>query len=201
MRYPARSFPAARFSSLLAAAIMVAAAYGPAAHAIEPCAPEPNFKAAQGHWYYQVDRATKRKCWFLGQPGSKIRVSAKPQPAPKPRPSSADAPKRQKTASTGSARPDEPIAQVQHPADVSQPGGAVAAPLPAVDADEPLQASLVAETASAEAALSASEPEVRQSSTSMAVEPGHLVALLAAALGLAAFAARVILNHSVLFSA
>src|SRR5205823_2155304 len=72
MRYPARSFPAARFSSLLAAAIMVAAAYGPAAHAIEPCAPEPNFKAAQGHWYYQVDRATKRKCWFLGQPGSKI---------------------------------------------------------------------------------------------------------------------------------
>lgn len=35
---------------------------------------------AGGHWYYRIDRATKRKCWYIGDAGSKpARVAASRQ--------------------------------------------------------------------------------------------------------------------------
>jgi hypothetical protein len=55
------------------------------AHA-EECLGKPNAPAAQGqHWYYNTDRATKRKCWFLAEQGRKAATkAARVAPARKP---------------------------------------------------------------------------------------------------------------------
>jgi hypothetical protein len=31
-----------------------------------------------GHWYYRLERGTKRKCWYLGDAGAKVKSAAKP---------------------------------------------------------------------------------------------------------------------------
>lgn len=31
-----------------------------------------------GHWYYRLERGTKRKCWYLGDEGGKVKSAAKP---------------------------------------------------------------------------------------------------------------------------
>ena len=33
------------------------------------CLPGPGQAAANGHWYYRIDHATNRKCWYLSQSG------------------------------------------------------------------------------------------------------------------------------------
>jgi hypothetical protein len=40
----------------------------------QECLTKPNLKTPQdGHWYYRIDRATHLKCWYVGQPGEKLR--------------------------------------------------------------------------------------------------------------------------------
>jgi len=58
----------------------------PAAQAAaDECLSKAGSTAPRGsHWYYRVDRATGRHCWYLGAEGTKARaVSPKPAPQPK----------------------------------------------------------------------------------------------------------------------
>ena len=59
--------------------------------AADECIAKPNAPAPQGsHWYYRVDRASKRQCWYLGAEGAKVRAPSRetasrvPTPAAKP---------------------------------------------------------------------------------------------------------------------
>jgi hypothetical protein len=62
-----------------------------ASRAADDCITKPNAPSPQGsHWYYRVDRATHRECWYLGAEGTKVHprvrqaVSPVQPPAPKP---------------------------------------------------------------------------------------------------------------------
>jgi hypothetical protein len=66
-----------------------------ASRAADECIEKPNAPAPQGsHWYYRIDRATNRQCWYLGAEGAKVRAPAReaatrlrtplPKPAPQP---------------------------------------------------------------------------------------------------------------------
>ena len=48
--------------------MLIAVTVGPTGAArAEDCLAGPNAQSPQGkHWYYRIDRATKRKCWYLG---------------------------------------------------------------------------------------------------------------------------------------
>jgi hypothetical protein len=63
--------------------------------AADECIEKPNAPAPQGsHWYYRIDRASNRQCWYLGAEGAKVRAPAReaatrvrtpvPKPAPQP---------------------------------------------------------------------------------------------------------------------
>jgi hypothetical protein len=52
------------------------------ARAADDCVATPNAQAPQGsHWYYHVDRATHRACWYLGPQGQKVHHAASKAPA------------------------------------------------------------------------------------------------------------------------
>lgn len=67
-------------------AVAVSAPVGGAAYAADGCVARPNLQSPPGsHWYYRVDRASHRRCWYLGAGGLVRRVmAAKPRPTTKP---------------------------------------------------------------------------------------------------------------------
>jgi hypothetical protein len=97
------------------AALSVAPAMrsGLAQGAGETCASEPKSDAPQGsHWYYRMDRETRRQCWFLAPEGTKVRPAVSPIPLPSPNPNlarssdiSADQPGHATLGEPLSARP------------------------------------------------------------------------------------------------
>jgi hypothetical protein len=51
------------------------------AQAASDCRAAPNAQAPKGqHWYYRIDRASGRKCWYVGQQGQKVRQAAPAAP-------------------------------------------------------------------------------------------------------------------------
>jgi hypothetical protein len=55
----------------------------------DDCLAGPNRPPAQGgHWYYRLDRAKNRQCWYLVEPAAQTPTAqaAQPQPAPDPTP-------------------------------------------------------------------------------------------------------------------
>jgi hypothetical protein len=70
----------------------------PAAQSEDTCLTKPGGTSPQGrHWYYRVERATGRHCWYLGAQGTKVRAGesdATPARAPAAKPAATkDAPK------------------------------------------------------------------------------------------------------------
>jgi hypothetical protein len=60
-------FLSALFASVLAGVPLGTMPQGPA-NAAEECLSAPKGASPEGsHWYYRIDRATKRHCWYLGQ--------------------------------------------------------------------------------------------------------------------------------------
>ena len=56
-----------------------------AALAADDCLTEPNLRTAQkGHWYYRIDRAGNRKCWYLRRLDAEAPPAASPQPQSPP---------------------------------------------------------------------------------------------------------------------
>jgi hypothetical protein len=78
--------------AVLAFAVIGGAAamsYTRTAHAVDSCLAEPDLQSTEpGHWYYRIDTATHRKCWFLSSdpPGARQAAPAKPAAAPVPLP-------------------------------------------------------------------------------------------------------------------
>lgn len=88
----------------------------PASKAGEECLAAPKSTTpAGGHWYYRTDRATKRKCWYLGEAGMKVKKAAAPKPAPAPQPQATDADEPSITGSTADARAELPPARADAP--------------------------------------------------------------------------------------
>src|SRR6266508_3709569 len=85
MRKQMRSIAPAVFSTLLAA-LAVTALPGGSAGAADDCIAAPNKVPPQdSHWYYRIDRASQRKCWYLSAQGQKVhRVAPQAQAARSP---------------------------------------------------------------------------------------------------------------------
>ena len=64
-------FVTAIFASLLAGAALTTVSHG-AADAADDCLSGPTGETPEGsHWYYRIDRVTKRHCWYLREAGEK----------------------------------------------------------------------------------------------------------------------------------
>jgi hypothetical protein len=73
----------------LVSALVLSVHWSSVQAAADNCLAKPNAAAPQGsHWYYRVDQAGNRRCWYLGPKGAKERQawSPEPQPAPNPQP-------------------------------------------------------------------------------------------------------------------
>ena len=63
-------------AGVFAGAYLITMPYG----AADDCLTEPKGDAAQGqHWYYRIDRSTKRHCWYLKGQGEKLARAASPE--------------------------------------------------------------------------------------------------------------------------
>jgi len=71
-------FVSAIFASILAGVPLAGLPHG-AARAADDCLSGPNDETPEGsHWYYRIDHATKRHCWYLRQEGDKPSQTAAP---------------------------------------------------------------------------------------------------------------------------
>lgn len=65
----------------------VALSYTRTAHAVDSCLTEPDLQSTEpGHWYYRIDTATHRRCWFLSSDPPSARQAAPAKPAAPPVP-------------------------------------------------------------------------------------------------------------------
>jgi hypothetical protein len=81
-------FVSALFASLVAGAPLMTVSHG-AAPAADECLSGPKGQTPQGgHWYYRVDRTTKRHCWYLGDEREKLSQIAPPNSARSAKPAS-----------------------------------------------------------------------------------------------------------------
>jgi hypothetical protein len=83
-----------------------------ASRAADDCITKPNAPSPQGsHWYYRVDRATHRECWYLGAEGTKVhprvRQAVSPVRPPAPKPIAQPAAPTAAEATTAEAAPAE----------------------------------------------------------------------------------------------
>jgi hypothetical protein len=84
-------FVSAILASVLAGAFLATLSPGPA-RAADDCLAAPKGASAEGsHWYYRIDRATKRHCWYLREEGEKSSQAAAPKAAAATQRSIADA--------------------------------------------------------------------------------------------------------------
>ncbi|HXW23736.1 MAG TPA: hypothetical protein VEK73_03230 [Xanthobacteraceae bacterium] len=73
-----------RHAAPIVLAVVAAATWAGArdARAGDDCLAAPNAGAPPGnHWYYRLDRASHRKCWYLGAEGATVRRAARATPA------------------------------------------------------------------------------------------------------------------------
>src|ERR1700687_2467698 len=69
-------FVSAIFASLLAGTALTTVSHG-AQPAPDECLSGRRGRAPQGsHWYYRVDRASKRHCWYIGEERGKLSRAA-----------------------------------------------------------------------------------------------------------------------------
>jgi hypothetical protein len=124
---------------IVVSAVSLTARTSIAQRADDECITKPNATPPQGsHWYYRLDRATRKQCWYLGPVGEKVRTrqiasrtkSSAPKQTPQPTAKTIDettaaeaapaktAPAKTASAETASAPtiPDEAPASVDDPA-------------------------------------------------------------------------------------
>jgi hypothetical protein len=80
---------AAKFASAIVASILAGAPLATVSHSAAPAADEclskPKGQAPEGsHWYYRVDHASKRHCWYLREQGEKLSRAKLQDSAPIP---------------------------------------------------------------------------------------------------------------------
>lgn len=79
------------FASVLAGTLLAIIAHG-AARAADDCLSAPKDETPAGsHWYYRLDHATKRHCWYLREESERLSQATAPKAAAAPQRSLADA--------------------------------------------------------------------------------------------------------------
>jgi hypothetical protein len=81
--------------AIVVPALVLTAGSSRAEPAADDCLAKPNSTSPEGrHWYYRIDRASKRRCWYLGPKGQEVRADSSTKRArlsravsPKPLPS------------------------------------------------------------------------------------------------------------------
>ena len=69
--------------ALLAIGLATGCLGGPTDGVADDCLSKPNAPSPPGqHWYYHLDRATHRECWYLGVAGAKLHQRAQQTPSP-----------------------------------------------------------------------------------------------------------------------
>jgi hypothetical protein len=122
-------FVSALFVGVLAGAPLTTASHGAPAEAADECLAGPKGTAPQGgHWYYRIDRATKRHCWYLGDEKEKAARAATEKSS-----ASADTASPPKKAApqrdVADARAELPLPQLQAEPGTSMPGQRAVAPV------------------------------------------------------------------------
>jgi hypothetical protein len=75
------TFVSAVFANFLTCVALTTVA-GSSARAADDCITGPKGQAPRGsHWYYNVNRVTHRRCWYLGAEGLEVRHVASPKPS------------------------------------------------------------------------------------------------------------------------
>jgi hypothetical protein len=130
-------FVSALFVSLIAGASFITASHSaPAPDEADKCLAGPKGTAPQGsHWYYRVERGTKRHCWYVGEEKEKVArsapaissASADPASSIPPPPKNAGTPK-----AIADARAELPSSQTQ-----TEPGTGVTVQRAAAPAANP----------------------------------------------------------------
>jgi hypothetical protein len=121
-------FVSALFAGLLAGAPLTTASHSaPAPAEAEKCLAGPKGTPPQGgHWYYRVDRATKRHCWYIGDEKEKIARAVPANSSASAAPASP--PKNAATQRTiADARAELPLPQMQVEPETSITGQRAAA--------------------------------------------------------------------------
>lgn len=166
-------FVSVLFAGLLLGTPLVTASHGAPATA-EKCLAKPKgTPPAGGHWYYHTERATKRRCWFIGDAKEKRARRAAPETLP-PAADSASLPESADTQpSIANARAELPLPRARVEPDTSVVAGqrVAAAVTDAIDPENDPPAN--ADGAGAERSVVASRwPELAGvASTSASPEP------------------------------
>lgn len=207
---------------IVVGAVSLTARTSIAQRADDECITRPNATPPQGsHWYYRIDRATRKQCWYLGPEGEKVRTrqivsrtrSSAPKQAPQPTAKTTDettaaeaAPAKTASAETASA----PTIPDEAPASVDDPAVAFAMRWPAVPksdrssergpasarnsyADEHSTSDPLDGAPSAWPIATPADPATGRTPES-AIRPERMLALLAGALGLAAILLGAVFN-------
>jgi hypothetical protein len=187
---------------------------GGAQAAADECLAKPGGTAPQGsHWYYRINRADGRHCWYLGPEGQKIRARAKteqPAAAPKPIQPAAERPAESPVAETAisetkpvvvdaSAEPAGarllPEAGPRHPATMTVSNAAEQpAAAPAADEEMPLIWPVLSP-----AEIAAGKPAPQSVTTSAPPSKlrwEYILAIIAGALALAAMLIGAMFNRA-----
>jgi hypothetical protein len=85
--------PTAKFVLVIFAGLLGSAAHAAGSSSAAPTADEclsgpKDQTPAGGHWYYRIEHATKRHCWYLGDEREKLSRAAAPNPSPSAKPES-----------------------------------------------------------------------------------------------------------------
>ena len=126
-------FVLAVFASVLAG-IPLATASHSATPAADDCLSAPKDQTPEGsHWYYRIERGTKRHCWYLREEGEKVSQSAPSSAAPSAKPI---APKAEPAirGSVANARAELPVTPTP---DAAESSAATAPSAPAPNAITP----------------------------------------------------------------
>jgi hypothetical protein len=176
--------------------------------ASDECLAGPNRSPPEGmHWYYRVDRAAHRKCWYLGEQGTKVRHAARAKPvrAARARPETVDTtPARsdpQPVATTALRPEDLALPRATDPAASSRTTEAPSAALDGSTGEETQQVSAAANepimpSLEAPVNASAAEPVAPAVPSAPPVSSKLMLALLGGALALAAVIGRAIFRHA-----
>jgi hypothetical protein len=176
--------------AILGVAVAVTARSSRAERAADDCLSKPNAPPPQGgHWYYRLERATNRRCWYLGPQGEKVSQAA----SPKQRPSARPTPQPTAEPPEAIARAIEPMPAVPVPwLDLPTSAAAIdREPASTSDRDADQQSELPSQNDMPLVwpVLTAADLAAAEASP---VKSAHMLALVAAALALAAFIIRKI---------
>jgi hypothetical protein len=174
--------------------------------AADECIEKPNAPAPQGsHWYYRIDRATKRQCWYVGAEGAKIRAPAREAAAPvrTPVPKPAPQPIVEAAADDGIrggmvAAADEEVVQKTPPAVASLNWQSL--PTSTFSTGDGALPDIVAIRTTPQTPeepvkpMPAPSQETPEDTSRPAIPLGYLLAVLAGALGIAAFVGYAVLK-------